>query len=197
MGDQTVDVNFVIKAENYFLVATLVSFCSHSELAFKPNFIIKPFFKICQGGQKDHFTVYNTQLSRVSCLMTSGEVYLRVLYTCTYAVVNDRWGATDVVTLSLHFILFPAFLPAWQNFNPVHSAMLFSQRFICRPLLLPPCTVPCKIALASPDDLDTCPNYFRVLQVSIKDVNVLFRWAEAHLTLFKGTPIKANKKSEK
>ena len=129
--------------------------------------------------------------------MTSGEVYLRVLYTCTYAVVNDRWGATDVATLSLHFILFSASLTAWQNFNPVHSAMLFSQRFICRSLLLPPCTVLCKIALASPDDLDTCPNYFRVLQVSIKDVNVLFRWAEAHLTLFKGTPIKANKKSEK
>ena len=160
MGDQTVDVNFVIKAENYFLVATLVSFCSHSELAFKPNFIIKPFFKICQGGHKDHFTVHNTQLSRVSCLMTSGEVYLRVLYTCTYPVVNDRWGATDVATLSLHFILFSASLTAWQNFNPVHSAMLFSQRFICRPLLLPPCTVLCKIALASPDDLDTCPNYF-------------------------------------
>ena len=77
---------------------------------FKPSFIIKPFFKICQGGHKDHFTVYNTQLSRVSCLMTSGEVYLRVLYTCTYAVVNDRWGATDVATLSLHFILFPASL---------------------------------------------------------------------------------------
>ena len=49
-----------------------------------------------------------------------------------------------------------------QNFNPVHSAMLFSQRFFCRPLLLPPCTVPCKIVLASPDDLDTCPNHFNL-----------------------------------
>ena len=54
--------------------------------------------------------------------------------------LNDRWGATDVATLSLHFIWFSASLMAWQNFNPVHSAMLFSQRFFCRPLLPPPCT---------------------------------------------------------
>ena len=57
--------------------------------------------------------------------------------TCTYPVVNERWGATDVATVSLHFILFSASLTVWQNFNPVHSAMLFSQRFFCRPLLLP------------------------------------------------------------
>ena len=82
--------------------------------------------------------------------------------TCIYPVVNDRWGAMDVATLSLHFILFSASLTASQNFNPVHSAILFSQRFFCRPLLLPPCTVPCKIVLASPDDLDTCPNHFNL-----------------------------------
>ena len=29
-------------------------------------------------------------------------------------------------------------------------------------LLLPPCTVPCKIVLASPDDIDTCPNHFNM-----------------------------------
>jgi len=28
--------------------------------------------------------------------------------TCIYPVANDRWGATDVATLSLHFILFSA-----------------------------------------------------------------------------------------
>ena len=75
--------------------------------------------------------------------------------------VWSRWGATDVATLSLHFILFSASLTAWQNFNPVHPAMLFSQRLFCRPLLLPPCTVPCKIVLAS-SDLDRCPNHFNL-----------------------------------
>ena len=49
---------------------------------------------------------------------------------------------------------------ASQNLNPVHSEILFSQRFFCLPLLLPPCTVPCKIVLASPADLGTCPNHF-------------------------------------
>ena len=27
---------------------------------------------------------------------------------------------------------------------------------------LPPCTVPCKMVLASPADLDTCPNHFNL-----------------------------------
>ena len=85
-----------------------------------------------------------------------GEYMLRTDSTCTYPVVNDRWGATDVATLSLHFILFSASLTAWQNFNPVHSAMLFSQRFFCRPLLLPPCNVPCKIVLIRAQTTLTC-----------------------------------------
>ena len=80
--------------------------------------------------------------------------YAYAISSCTYTY--------PVVTLSLHFILFSASLTASQNFNPVHSALLFSQRFFCRPLLLPPCTVPCKIVLASPDDLDTCPNHFNL-----------------------------------
>ena len=45
------------------------------------------------------------------------------------------WGATDIATLSPHLILFSASLRALQNFNPVHSEILFSQRFFCRPLL--------------------------------------------------------------
>ena len=49
---------------------------------------------------------------------------------------------------------------ASQNFNPVHSEMLFLQRFFCRPLLFPPCTIPCKIVLASPAYLDTFPTHF-------------------------------------
>ena len=47
-----------------------------------------------------------------------------------------------------------------QNLNPVHSEILFSQRFYCLPLLLPRCTVPCKMVLASPADLGICPNHF-------------------------------------
>ena len=75
-----------------------------------------------------------------------------LLAPCTYPVVmvHDRWGATGIATLSLHLILLSASLRALQNFNPVHSEILFSQRFFCRPLLLPPCT------------LDTCPNHLNL-----------------------------------
>ena len=42
---------------------------------------------------------------------------------------GDRWGTTDLATLSLYLILFSDSLSASQNFNPVHSEMLFSQWF--------------------------------------------------------------------
>ena len=71
----------------------------------------------------------------------------------------DCWSATDLASLSLHLILLSASLRASQNFSPCRSEMLFSQRFFCQPLLLPPCTVPCKIGSA---DLDTCANHFNL-----------------------------------
>ena len=43
--------------------------------------------------------------------------------------------------------------------SPVHSLML-SHRTFCLPLHLPPCTVPCRTVLASPDDRVTCPYHF-------------------------------------
>ena len=51
--------------------------------------------------------------------------------------------------------------------GPVYSRVICSypshdETSFCRPLFLPPCTVPCKIVLASPDDLDTCPNHFNL-----------------------------------
>ena len=78
-----------------------------------------------------------------------------------------------VATLSLHLILFPASLRASQNFNPVHSEMLFSQLFFCGPLLLPPCTIPCKIVFASLADLATWPAI-----LFLQDVQVCSRFSE-------------------
>ena len=43
--------------------------------------------------------------------------------------------------------------------RPVHSLMLFSHRFPCLPLCLPPWTVPCRIDLAR---LVACPYHFRL-----------------------------------
>ena len=100
-----------------------------------------------------------------TCEMFHNLCYFSCSCTSTYPIVNDRWGTTDIATLSLHLILFSASLTAFQNFNPVHSEILFSQLFFCWPLLLPPCTVPsvpCKVVFASPDDLDTFPNHFNL-----------------------------------
>ena len=94
--------------------------------------------------------------------------------TCTLHLSRsqgDRWGTTDIGTLSLHLTLFSASLRAFQNFSPVHSEMLFSQRFFCWPLLLPPCTVPYKTVLASPDDLDKCPNHFNLLFFTVVKIS--------------------------
>ena len=70
----------------------------------------------------------------------------------------DRWGTKDDrATTVLHSSLFSAFRRASPNFNPVHSVMLSSHLFFCLPLLLPPCTVPCRIIFASAVDLVLCP----------------------------------------
>ena len=70
----------------------------------------------------------------------------------------DRWGTKDDrATTVLHSSLFSAFRRASPNFNPVHSVTLSSHLFFCLPLLLPPCTVPCRIIFASPVDLVLCP----------------------------------------
>ena len=123
-----------------------------------------PILDQCHGDFTDRFIsiFYSTFSRKNGSSAPSVSAFTVSLTLVIYPVVNDRWGATDVATLSLHFILFSASLTASQNFNPVHSAMFFSQRFFWRPLFLPPCTVPCKIVLASPGDLDTCPNHFNL-----------------------------------
>ena len=46
------------------------------------------------------------------------------------------------------------------NSRPVHSLMLSSLLFFCLPCGLPPFDVHCKMALARPDERETCPYHF-------------------------------------
>ena len=70
----------------------------------------------------------------------------------------DRWGTTvDFTTNFLHSSRFSAFCSMMSHSRSVHFSMLSSHPFLCLPLRLPPCTVPCRIVLASPDDRVTCP----------------------------------------
>ena len=71
---------------------------------------------------------------------------------------EGHWGTADDFTTSLlHFPLFSTALWDLTNFRPVHSLMLSSHLFLCLPCLLPLFTVPCKIVLARPDELETYP----------------------------------------
>ena len=63
---------------------------------------------------------------------------------------EGRWGTTDdFATSFLHFSLFSTALWDLANSRPVHSLMLSSHLFLCRPCLLPPFTVPCKFLLSA------------------------------------------------
>ena len=69
----------------------------------------------------------------------------------------DRWGITAHFTTSfLHSSRFSAFRSSTFHLRPVHSLMLSSHRFLCLPLRLRPCTVPCRIVLPL-SHLQDCP----------------------------------------
>ena len=75
---------------------------------------------------------------------------LHYLLTYLFLSLVDRWGTKDdQATTVFHSSLFSAFRRTSPNFNPVHSVTLSSHLFFCLPLLLPPCTVPCRIIFAS------------------------------------------------
>ena len=90
-------------------------------------------------------------------------------FTFTYPINPEgRWGTTDdLLTSSLHPSLSSAALIASLIFKWVHSLMLSSHLIFCLPRLLPPCTVPCKMVFARPEDLVMCPYHlsFRLLTV--------------------------------
>ena len=70
------------------------------------------------------------------------------------------WGTTDdFATSFLHFSLFSTALWDLANSGPVHFLMS-SHLFFCLPRLLPPFTVPCKMVLARPDEMETCLYHF-------------------------------------
>ena len=77
---------------------------------------------------------------------------------------RDRWGTTEDLTAnSLQPYLSSASLKASPSFKPDYSRTLSSHLFLCLPLALGPCPVPCRIDLASPFDRNTYP-YHRSLR---------------------------------
>ena len=58
----------------------------------------------------------------------------------------------------------------------VRSLMLSSYSFLCLALCLPPCTVPSRIVLASPDDLAMCPYHFSFSLIAVVRRSLYSRW---------------------
>ena len=98
------------------------------------------------GNQALRFSHCEIKRSKLNCHPRSSFALTHADALHLSRSYGDCWGATDIAILSVHLILFSASLRALQNVNPVNSEILLSQRFFCQPLLLPPCTVPCKIA---------------------------------------------------
>ena len=90
--------------------------------------------------------------------------------------LEGRWGTTDeFATILSHLVLFSAVLVELAKSIPVHSLILSSHLFLCLPLFLFPFTVPCRIVLARPEDLETWPNHlsFRFL-TKVRSSSALF-----------------------
>ena len=70
--------------------------------------------------------------------------------------LEGRRGTTDeFTTIPFHLDLFSAALVELAKSIPVQSLILSSHLFFCLPLFLFPFTVPCRIAFAKPEDLET------------------------------------------
>ena len=89
----------------------------------------------------------------ISAEKTNLIIIIIIIYPLTARVV----GAPQMIWQPV-FSIFSMFSTAlWDlpNSRPVHSLMLSSHLFLCLSCLLPPFTVPCKMVLARPGELET------------------------------------------
>ena len=115
------------------------------------------------GNSHLYVTIHTIVLREV--LLTLGLQLNRNLINCECTISSshhhlspnrESWGITDDFTTSFfHFSLFSTAPRDLVNSKPVHSLMLSSHLFLCPLCLLPPFTVPCKLAI--PDERETWP----------------------------------------
>ena len=90
--------------------------------------------------------------------MSSSILFYSILF---YPItLEGRRGTTDeFATIPFHLVLFSAALVELAKSIPVHTLILSSHLFFCLPLFLFPLTVPCRIVIAKPEDLEKWPNH--------------------------------------
>ena len=132
------DSDFIASIRSFYFVCLVETFVEYfdSNIVHEYTVFCKPAVKLTTRGR------------RSGGVITSHHLSLSLV---------DRWGTKDDRATVLHSSLFSAFRRASPNFDPVHSVTLSSHLFFCLPLLLPPCTAPCRIIFASPVDLVLCP----------------------------------------
>ena len=115
---------------------------------------------LCLGAVDSLFNFCNFDLSVAAYTADPSLRYASMLSVYLSICPTILWtvGAPyDVKTNLRHSSFSSAFLTVSLSSKPVHSQMLSSHRFLCLPLLLPPCTVPWRNVLARPEDLVMCP----------------------------------------
>ena len=98
-----------------------------------------------------------------------------------YRSHNYRRCAMNLATLSLHVTLFSDSLRTAQNLSPCPIWMVFTQRFFCVPLFVPPFTVFCTVVLASPTDLDRYSNHLPYVPLPLLRCHHSTRWLAWYL----------------
>ena len=97
-----------------------------------------------------------TSSRREMCTLSVGYViYHKFSHGAAFYTLNGENVNVmlEFTTIPFHLVLSSAVLVELAKFTPVHSLILFSHLFFCLPLLLFPCTVPCRIVFAEPKDL--------------------------------------------
>ena len=137
----------------YTLTNKLSSHVACRCIATKRRENLRPYMSLGSFDSSLFFKLFDCQVKPMLLYASEISIYLSICHIILWTV-----GAPHDVTPNLrHSSLSSAFLTVSLSPKPVHSQMLSSHRFLCLPLLLPPCSVPWWNVFARPEDLVMCP----------------------------------------
>ena len=127
------------------------------------------------------YYVYSLELPRWGDSKENKQ-YSTLFYPIT---LEGRRGTTDeFATIPFHLVLFSAAVAELAKSIPVHSLILSSHLFFCRPLFLCSFTVSCRIVFAKPEDLERWSNHLSINNIpSCKRKSKRYPYFASWLTL--------------
>ena len=122
---------------------------------------------------------YMSLYLRLHITLPHATCHYHMLIIIIYPVTTKVVGAPQIILQPVSSIFPCSPLPSdLANSRPVHSLLLSSHLFLCPPCLLPPVTVPCKMLLARPDELETWPYH---CSLSLYNGQEVFMWSDCLL----------------